>query len=114
MILEAASNDRHVCTPEEWLKTYRPMILSRVAQALTLINRIGRPGLPPPVNAPSPMVNNPAGIPISLGKHQLKQEDLRIPESKRRRSTATGGSVSPTSAADPASVPAMAQTPLTM
>ena len=118
MVLEAASKDRHICTPDDWVKQYRPAILSQVSQVMALIQKLGPTRNPqnqaPPVNTPSPMVPNPAGIPISLGKHQLKQEDLRIPESKRRRSTAAGGSASPASATDPASVPPMSQTPVTM
>ena len=64
-------------------------------------------------NAASPLVNNPAGIPLSLGKHSLRQEDLHIPESKRRRSGAAI-SASPASTSDPASVPQTTQTPQTM
>jgi hypothetical protein len=121
MVLEAASKDRHICTPEEWQRTYRPAIISQVSSVRSLIEKVGgrnvsQPGMnaPTPANAPSPMVNNPAGIPISLGKHQLKQEDLRIPESKRRRSAAAGGSASPASVTEGATVPPMAQTPITM
>src|SRR5271163_339958 len=68
----------------------------------------------PQANAASPLVNNPAGIALSLGKHGLRQEDLHIPESKRRRSTITGASQSPASTADPASVPPISQTPAAM
>jgi len=67
-----------------------------------------------PINATSPLVNNPAGVAISLGKHGIRPEDLHIPESKRRRSNATGQSQSPASTVDPASVPPVVQTPVTM
>lgn len=65
-----------------------------------------------PVNAASPLVNNPAGIPLNLGKHNLRQEDLHIPESKRRRSGAAV-SASPASTSDPATVSHITQTPNT-
>lgn len=64
-------------------------------------------------NAASPLVNNPAGIPINLGKHSLRQEDLHIPASKRRRS-GVAVSASPASTSDPATVPQITQTPSTM
>jgi len=68
----------------------------------------------PQPNAASPLVNNPAGVAISLGKHGLRQEDLHIPESKRRRSTIVGASQSPASTTDPASVGPISQTPAAM
>jgi hypothetical protein len=116
--LEAASNDRYICTPSEWQQNYWPTIRSHVSNLLVAINNLGKQNMrttqpPLPSNASSPLVNNPAGIPISLGKHGLRQEDLHIPESKRKRSLA-GTSASPASTADPASVPAISQTPITM
>jgi len=61
------------------------------------------------------MSSNPAGIPITFSnKHTLRQEDLRLPETKRRFSAGPGASSSPASTADPATVPALAQTPVTM
>lgn len=70
---------------------------------------------PIPINAASPLVNNPAGVPINLGKHSLRQEDLHIPESKRRRSgVGAGASASPSSISDPATAPQITQTPLSM
>jgi hypothetical protein len=70
---------------------------------------------PIPINAASPLVNNPAGVPINLGKHSLRQEDLHIPESKRRRSgVGAGASASPSSVSDPATAPQITQTPLSM
>ena len=70
-----------------------------------------RPPAPPLVNVGSPLVNNPANVSIGLGKHTLRQEDLHIPESKKRRSVATGASQSPAATADPATVPSLTQTP---
>lgn len=78
-----------------------------------MVTKSGVRPAPPPVNAASPLLNNPGGVPISLGKHGLRQEDLHIPDSKRRRSGVAGMSTSPTSTADPASVPAISQTPIT-
>ena len=80
---------------------------------MQMISKSGVRPAPPPINATSPLLNNPAGVPISLGKHSLRQEDLHIPDSKRRRSGFAGMSASPTSTADPASVPAISQTPIT-
>jgi len=105
--------DRHVCTPLEWQQNYWLAIQAQVSQLMQMINKSGVRPAPQPVNATSPLLNNPAGVPISLGKHGLRQEDLHIPDSKRRRSAVTGMSASPASTADPASVPAISQTPIT-
>lgn len=70
-----------------------------------------KPPVPPVTNVGSPLINNPAGVSIGLGKHPLRQEDLHIPESKKRRSVATGASQSPATTADPATVPSLTQTP---
>ena len=112
--MEAASKDRHMCTPFEWQTKYWPAILSQVGHLMAWINRNNvRPTQAPPVNAHSPLINNPAGVSLSLGKHGLRPEDLHIPDSKSRKS-AVGTSASPVSIADPASVPAVSQTPITM
>lgn len=108
--MEGASKDRHICTPEEWQRTYQPAITSQVTQVHALLSKAY--GRPMPANAASPLVNNPAGIPINLGKHNLRQEDLHIPESKRRRS-GVAVSASPASTSDPATVPHITQTPNT-
>jgi hypothetical protein len=105
--------DRYICTPLEWQQNYWPTIQVQVSQLMQIINKSGVRPAPPPINATSPLLNNPAGVPISLGKHSLRQEDLHIPDSKRRRSGVAGMSASPTSTADPASVPAISQTPIT-
>jgi hypothetical protein len=128
MILEAASRDRHICTPDEWNKTYRPMILSQVNAVLQFVNKFtnrsaAQVQIPQPApiaaqissTAPPPLVNNPAGIPIiAPGKHGFNKDELHIPESKRRRSTAPGASSSPSSNVDPGTVPPTTQTPITM
>lgn len=113
MILEGASRDRHFCTPLEWQQNYWPAIQNQVIPFMQMVSKTGVRGAPPPINAVSPLLNNPAGVAISLGKHGLRQEDLHIPDSKRRRSGVAGMSASPTSTADPASVPAISQTPVT-
>ncbi len=100
----------HICTPEEWQRTYQPTITSQVTQVIALLSKAY--GRPMGANAASPLVNNPAGIPINLGKHNLRQEDLHIPESKRRRS-GVAISASPASTSDPATVPHITQTPNT-
>lgn len=83
-----------------------------------LLNKSGvrPPGAAPPPStaAASPLVGNSASVSVSLGKHSLRQEDLHTPESKRRLSVAHGTSASPTSIADPASVPTISQTPITV
>jgi hypothetical protein len=123
MILEAASRDKHICTPDEWTKSYYPMLRSQVNTVQNYIAKFGRSGSQNPAPTPvqqqvpqtlPPMVNNPAGIPITLGKHGFNKDDLHIPESKRRRSTAPGASSSPTSTVDPGTGPPTTQTPLTM
>ena len=116
MILEAASKDRHICTPTEWLQNYWPSIFRQVTFVMNVLAKgSARPSQQPPVNAASPMPSNPAGIPITFAnKHNLRQEDLRLPEAKRRFSAGPGASSSPASTADPATVPSLAQTPLTM
>jgi len=118
MLLEAASNDRHICTPYEWQQNYWPTIRNQVSSLMMALSNLSKQNMrttqpPPPANAASPLVNNPAGVSISLGKHGLRPEDLHIPESKRKKSLA-GTSASPASTADPASVPAISQTPITM
>ena len=113
VIIESARRERYLVTPDEWQHRYLNQITGQVNALIASLNRTNvRP--PPPVNAASPLVNNPAGLSISLGKHGIRQEDLHIPESKRRRSTAPGMSASPASTADPASVPPITQTPQTM
>ena len=117
MVLEAASNDRHFCTPQEWQQNYCPTIRTQVYSVMMALNNLSKQNIrttqpPLPVNAASPLINNPAGVSISLGKHGLRQEDLHIPESKRKKSLA-GTSASPASTVDPASVPAISQTPIT-
>jgi hypothetical protein len=113
MILEGASKDRHISTPDEWQGTYLPAIMNQVNQVLSLMKSGGRPAMP--LNAASPLLNNPAGVPINLGKRDLRQEDLHIPESRRRRSgVGTGASASPSSISDPATAPQITQTPLSM
>src|SRR5205814_5485413 len=112
MILEGVAKDRHICTPSEWHKKFLPAIQSQVGPLMAWYNKNNvRPA--PPVNAPSPLINNPGGVSLSLGKHGLRPEDLHIPDSKRRKS-GVGASASPVSVPDPASVPAMSQTPITM
>lgn len=117
LILEAVSKDRHICTPSEWSQSYWPTIRNHVNNLLVIVSNLRQnmrtTQAPPPANAASPLVNNPAGVSIILGKHGLRQEDLHIPESKRKKSLA-GTSASPASTVDPASVPAISQTPITM
>lgn len=113
MVLEAVAKDRHICTPYEWQQNYWPAIQNQINPLMQLISKGGvRPAVPA-ANATSPLVNNPAGVSLSLGKHTLRQEDLHIPDSKRRRSGVAGMSASPSSTADPASVPAISHTPIT-
>lgn len=115
IVLDAASKDRHICTPSEWQQNYWPAIRNNVNNLMIALSNLNKRTTqpPPPANAASPLMNNPAGVSISLGKHGLRQEDLHIPESKRKKSLA-GTSASPASTADPASVPPISQTPITM
>ena len=115
MILDAASKDRHICTPTEWLQNYWPSIYRQVTSVMSVLAKGSARPSQAPINAASPMGSNPAGIPITFSsKHALRQEDLRLPETKRRFSAGPGTSSSPTSTADPATVPSLAQTPVTM
>ena len=116
VIIESAVRGRFLVTAEEWQRGYLSSITGQVNSLAASLNRLNVRPPQPPVSATSPLVNNPAGVSINLGKHNLRQEDLHIPESKRRRSTATapGMSASPSSTADPASVPPITQTPQTM
>lgn len=116
VIIESALRNRFLVTPDDWQRSYLNPITSQVNGLMASLTRTGVRPPQPPVSAASPLVNNPAGVSINLGKHGLTQEDLHIPDSKRRRSTATapGMSASPSSTADPASVHPITQTPQTI
>jgi hypothetical protein len=114
MVIELVARDRHYYKPDEWQTKFVPMIVSHVNAVMAQVNKTGiRPPLQP-VTAASPLVNNPAGVPLALGKNVFRQEDLHIPDSKRRRSTVPATSASPGSSADPASVAPVSQTPITV
>ena len=114
VIVESAMRGRFLVTPDEWQRGYIGPITVQVNGVMASWSRSGVRPPQPPASATSPLVNNPAGVSLNLGKHNLRQEDLHIPDSKRRRSTAPGMSASPSSTADPASVPPISQTPQTM
>jgi hypothetical protein len=112
-----------LCSLNDWNRIYWPSIGQQINQIRLVISKSGIRLPPPPLSQPpqqqppataaSPLVSNPVGVPVN-GKHSLRQEDLHIPESRRRHSGAPGPSASPASIIDPASVPPLSQTPITV
>jgi hypothetical protein len=114
LTLEGATNGRDLYTPDEFTQRIIPSIKSQMGVVVSIMQKHGmRPPaqMQTPISAASPIVNNPAGVPIVLGKHNLRQEDLHIPDSKRRKSM-NATSASPAPPTDPASVPPVSQTPM--
>ena len=73
-VVEGVRKDRHICTPDDWRCIYEPAIVTQVTLVVTLLSKgYGRP------------VNSYTDIPVKFLEQTLTQEDLHIPESKRRR-----------------------------